>query len=62
MLIWVCILGSFLCYTLVGWQVFRTRNQLQSLSTHRSRDDAQRDDVRLPPLPSPPLVVLRRWY
>ncbi|PHH92790.1 hypothetical protein CDD83_4949 [Cordyceps sp. RAO-2017] len=38
MLIWICIVGSFVCYILVGYHVFRTRNQLHSFSASRSRE------------------------
>ncbi|KFA77881.1 hypothetical protein S40288_02530 [Stachybotrys chartarum IBT 40288] len=41
MLIWMCILGSIICYVLVGFCVFRSRNRLRSLSTTRSRDDRE---------------------
>lgn len=41
MLIWMCILGSIICYVLVGYCVFRSRNRLRSLSTTRSRDDRE---------------------
>ncbi|KAK0391319.1 hypothetical protein NLU13_0820 [Sarocladium strictum] len=46
MLIWVCIAGSILFYSMVGYHVFHTRNQLRSLSTSKNRD------ADLPPLPS----------
>lgn len=53
MLIWVCILGSLIFYTMVGYHVFHSRNRLQSFSTNKSRDReaTQNDDVR-PLLPS----------
>ncbi|KAL7793081.1 family A G protein-coupled receptor-like protein [Trichoderma ceciliae] len=38
MLIWICIVGSILCYFLVGWHVFRMRNRLRSFSTSKNRD------------------------
>ncbi|KAJ4270116.1 hypothetical protein NW762_001789 [Fusarium torreyae] len=38
MLIWVCIAGSILFYFMVGYHVFRTRNQLKSLSASKSRE------------------------
>lgn len=48
MLIWICIVGSILCYFLVGWHVFRMRNRLRSFSTSRNRDkDKEMDAVRL---------------
>ncbi|EGX96223.1 cAMP receptor-like protein, putative [Cordyceps militaris CM01] len=39
MLIWICIAGSLLCYALVGYHVFRSRDRLRSL-TASSRDPA----------------------
>ena len=38
MLIWLCIVGSLLCYMLVGYHVFRSRSQLHSLTVSRTRD------------------------
>ncbi|KAL7928539.1 putative G-protein coupled receptor protein [Trichoderma chlorosporum] len=38
MLIWICIVGSILCYFLVGWHVFRMRNRLRSFSTSKNRE------------------------
>lgn len=38
MLIWICIVGSLLFYFMVGYHVFRTRNQLRSFSTSKSRE------------------------
>ncbi|KAL6818476.1 putative G-protein coupled receptor protein [Trichoderma sp. SZMC 28013] len=38
MLIWICIVGSLLCYFLVGWHVFRMRNRLRSFSTSKNRE------------------------
>ncbi|KAH6608554.1 hypothetical protein Trco_001900 [Trichoderma cornu-damae] len=47
MLIWICIVGSILCYFLVGWHVFRMRNRLRSFSTSKNRDkDRDMDMVR----------------
>ncbi|OAA76737.1 Glucose receptor Git3 [Akanthomyces lecanii RCEF 1005] len=40
MLIWICIVGSLLCYALVGWHVFRSRDRLRSLTATTSRDPA----------------------
>lgn len=40
MLIWVCIVGSLLCYALVGYHVFRSRDRLRSLTVSTSRDVA----------------------
>jgi hypothetical protein len=39
MLIWICIVGSILIYSLVGYNVFRSRNQLRNFqSSSRSKD------------------------
>ncbi|KJZ77937.1 hypothetical protein HIM_02574 [Hirsutella minnesotensis 3608] len=38
MLIWICIIGSFLCYILVGYHVFRSRNRLRSFPASKSRE------------------------
>ncbi|KAM4060347.1 7 transmembrane receptor (secretin family) domain-containing protein [Hirsutella rhossiliensis] len=38
MLIWICIAGSFVCYLLVGYHVFRSRNQLRSFPASKSRE------------------------
>ncbi|EGR51434.1 G-protein coupled receptor protein [Trichoderma reesei QM6a] len=47
MLIWICIVGSILCYFLVGWHVFRMRNRLRSFSTSRNREkDREADQGR----------------
>ncbi|KAK4091105.1 G-protein coupled receptor protein [Purpureocillium lilacinum] len=43
MLIWICIVGSMLCYFLVGYHVFRSRNQLHSFSQSRTRDAGHLD-------------------
>ncbi|XWW93936.1 hypothetical protein V2A60_001875 [Cordyceps javanica] len=40
MLIWICIVGSLLCYALVGYHVFRSRDRLRSLTLSTSRDPA----------------------
>ncbi|UNI13499.1 hypothetical protein JDV02_000240 [Purpureocillium takamizusanense] len=40
MLIWICIVGSMICYFLVGYHVFRSRNQLHSFSQSKGRDAA----------------------
>ncbi|KAJ3497495.1 hypothetical protein NLG97_g1849 [Lecanicillium saksenae] len=40
MLIWICIVGSLLCYALVGYHVFRSRDRLRSLTASTSRDAA----------------------
>ncbi|EHK49811.1 hypothetical protein TRIATDRAFT_83166 [Trichoderma atroviride IMI 206040] len=45
MLIWICIVGSILCYFLVGWHVFRMRNRLRSFSTSRNRDKDKEADA-----------------
>ncbi|KAL2208645.1 hypothetical protein CC79DRAFT_1355941 [Sarocladium strictum] len=55
MLIWICIAGSLLFYSMVGYHVFHTRNQLRSLSTSKNRDGGNMVEVpkvALPPLPS----------
>ncbi|PNY28334.1 Cyclic AMP receptor-like protein A [Tolypocladium capitatum] len=41
MLIWICILGSILCYFLVGFHVFRSRNRLRSFPASKSREANQ---------------------
>ncbi|PHH59381.1 hypothetical protein CDD81_3340 [Ophiocordyceps australis] len=38
MLIWICIVGSFVCYILVGYHVFRSRNQLRSFPASKNRE------------------------
>ncbi|EQK98929.1 hypothetical protein G6O67_000585 [Ophiocordyceps sinensis] len=38
MLIWICIAGSFVCYLLVGYHVFRSRNRLRSFPGSKSRE------------------------
>lgn len=45
MLIWICIVGSILCYVLVGYHVFRSRNQLRSFSTSRNAKNKYLDNV-----------------
>ncbi|KAM0258566.1 hypothetical protein ACHAQJ_003737 [Trichoderma viride] len=45
MLVWICIVGSILCYFLVGWHVFRMRNRLRSFSTSRNRDKDKEADI-----------------
>lgn len=40
MLIWICIVGSLLCYALVGYHVFRSRDRLRSLTASTSREGA----------------------
>ncbi|KOS22860.1 Cyclic AMP receptor-like protein A [Escovopsis weberi] len=47
MLIWICIVGSILCYFLVGYHVFRTRNQLRSFSTSKTREQKELDNARV---------------
>ncbi|QPG94691.1 hypothetical protein C2857_006734 [Epichloe festucae Fl1] len=37
LLVWICIVGSLICYVLVGYHVFRSRNRLRSFSATRSR-------------------------
>ncbi|GAB0136947.1 hypothetical protein EsDP_00005231 [Epichloe bromicola] len=37
LLVWICIAGSLICYVLVGYHVFRSRNRLRSFSATRSR-------------------------
>ncbi|KND92938.1 Cyclic AMP receptor-like protein A [Tolypocladium ophioglossoides CBS 100239] len=38
MLIWICIVGSIVCYFLVGYHVFRSRNRLRSFPASKSRE------------------------
>lgn len=45
MLIWVCIVGSLLCYALVGYHVFRSRDRLRSLTASKSGDAGFTDVV-----------------
>lgn len=45
MLIWICIAGSLLFYSMVGYHVFHTRNQLRSLSTSKNRDGGNMAEV-----------------
>ncbi|KAM3508063.1 hypothetical protein MY10362_001409 [Beauveria mimosiformis] len=40
MLIWICIVGSLVCYLLVGYHVFRSRDRLRSLTASTGRDAA----------------------
>ncbi|OAA42448.1 GPCR, family 2-like protein [Beauveria brongniartii RCEF 3172] len=40
MLIWICIVGSLICYLLVGYHVFRSRDRLRSLTASTGRDAA----------------------
>ena len=47
LLIWICIVGSILCYLLVGFHVFRSRNRLRSFSITKSREAGQREWARL---------------
>ncbi|KAG5913864.1 hypothetical protein E4U42_000836 [Claviceps africana] len=42
--VWICITGSILCYFLVGYHVFRSRNRLHSFSATKSRDEGRRTD------------------
>ncbi|KAG5932090.1 hypothetical protein E4U53_001490 [Claviceps sorghi] len=37
--VWICIAGSILCYVLVGYHVFRSRNRLHSFSATKSRGE-----------------------
>ncbi|KAK5987951.1 hypothetical protein PT974_12087 [Cladobotryum mycophilum] len=46
MLIWICIVGSILCYFLVGYHVFRTRNRLRSFSTSRNREQKEMETTQ----------------
>ncbi|KAM3517346.1 hypothetical protein NHJ13051_009059 [Beauveria bassiana] len=46
MLIWICIVGSLVCYLLVGYHVFRSRDRLRSLTASTSRDPAILDLTR----------------
>ena len=49
LLIWVCIAGSLILYFLVGYHVFRSRNQLRSFSTtSKGREVTQIEEVSLP--------------
>ncbi|PHH73796.1 hypothetical protein CDD80_3553 [Ophiocordyceps camponoti-rufipedis] len=41
MLIWICIIGSFVCYSLVGYHVFRSRNRLRSFPASKNREAGQ---------------------
>ncbi|KAJ6447073.1 G-protein coupled receptor protein [Purpureocillium lavendulum] len=41
MLIWICIAGSMICYFLVGYHVFHSRNQLHSFSMSKNREPGQ---------------------
>ncbi|RCI10603.1 hypothetical protein L249_4388 [Ophiocordyceps polyrhachis-furcata BCC 54312] len=43
MLIWICIIGSFICYILVGYHVFRSRNRLRSFPASKNREASQYD-------------------
>ncbi|RDA85409.1 hypothetical protein CP532_1934 [Ophiocordyceps camponoti-leonardi (nom. inval.)] len=43
MLIWICIIGSFICYILVGYHVFRSRNRLRSFPASKNREARQYD-------------------
>ncbi|KAF5022297.1 hypothetical protein F66182_5674 [Fusarium sp. NRRL 66182] len=47
MLIWVCIAGSILFYFMVGYHVFRTRNQLKSLSASKAREQVVAEQAQL---------------
>ena len=48
MLVWICIGGSLIFYFLVGYHVFRSRNQFRSFSTSRnSREDTQPDTTQI---------------
>lgn len=54
MLIWICILGSFLCYFLVGYNVFHSRNQIRSFSSiSKSKEASHYEHVSRCPLISP---------
>ncbi|PFH60994.1 hypothetical protein XA68_18467 [Ophiocordyceps unilateralis] len=43
MLIWICIIGSFVCYILVGYHVFRSRNRLRSFPASKNREAGHYD-------------------
>jgi hypothetical protein len=58
MLIWVCIFGSLILYFLVGYQVFRARDELRSFSTAKSRDDVVHMSAGESGLQDPRLVLL----
>ncbi|RDA95089.1 hypothetical protein CP533_2095 [Ophiocordyceps camponoti-saundersi (nom. inval.)] len=45
MLIWICIIGSFICYILVGYHVFRSRNRLRSFPASKNREAGHYDRV-----------------
>ncbi|KAK2605839.1 hypothetical protein QQS21_003793 [Conoideocrella luteorostrata] len=46
LLIWICIFGSIICYVLVGYHVFHSRNRLHSFSATKSREAGRSE--RLP--------------
>lgn len=47
MLIWVCIFGSFLCYFLVGYNVFHSRNKIRSFSSvSKAKEAGHSESVR----------------
>lgn len=56
MLIWICIAGSFVCYLLVGYHVFRSRNQLRSFPASKSCEAGHHERVfySLSPAATPP--------
>lgn len=45
MLIWICITGSFVCYLLVGYHVFQSRNRLRSFPATKSQEAGHSDRV-----------------
>ncbi|POR35577.1 Cyclic AMP receptor-like protein A [Tolypocladium paradoxum] len=47
MLIWICIVGSIVCYFLVGCHVFRSRNQLRSFPASKNREAGHYGQVTL---------------
>ncbi|ODA77986.1 hypothetical protein RJ55_06589 [Drechmeria coniospora] len=49
MLIWICIIGSILCYFLVGYHVFRSRNQLRSFPASKSREATHCEQATVDP-------------
>jgi hypothetical protein len=49
MLIWICIIGSFLCYFMVGYNVFHSRNNLRSFSSaSKSKETTHVEHMRQP--------------
>lgn len=61
MLIWICIVGSIVCYFLVGCHVFRSRNQLRSFPASKNREAGHYEQVTTSSQPDDPSTRSETW-